>query len=75
MLQQAKHTNLVVLEYFLKFQELIMTSNEALNVKIDKLLMEVEGLKKLLKKKDSATVEESKNRQGMTMMGMMEVTV
>ncbi|KAA0047364.1 transposase [Cucumis melo var. makuwa] len=61
--RQAKHTNVEVPKYFLKFQELIMANNQALNVKLDKLLLKIEGLKNLLKEKESATVEPNENIQ------------
>ena len=61
--RQAEHTDVEVPKYFFRFQELIMASNEALNLKMDKMLVEVEGLKKLLKEKNSQTVEETENKE------------
>lgn len=61
--RQVEHTNVEVPKYFLKFQELIMANNQALNVNLDKLLLEVERLKNLLKDKESATVELNENIQ------------
>ena len=55
--RQAEQSNVEAPEYFLKFQELMMANNQVLNVKLDKLLLEVECLKNMLKEKESATVE------------------
>ncbi|KAA0055985.1 uncharacterized protein E6C27_scaffold319G001240 [Cucumis melo var. makuwa] len=55
--QQAELSNKEVAEYFLKFPELIMINNQALNMKLDKLILEVEGLKDMLKEKERETVE------------------
>uniref|UniRef100_A0A9I9D8Z1 Uncharacterized protein n=1 Tax=Cucumis melo TaxID=3656 RepID=A0A9I9D8Z1_CUCME len=55
--QQAELSNEEVAEYFLKFQELIMINNQALNMKLGKLILEVEGLKDMLKEKEREIVE------------------
>ena len=61
--RQAEQPNKEVPESFLKFQELMMAKNQALNMKLDKLILKVEGLKNMLKEKERTTVEPNETIQ------------
>ncbi|KAA0065320.1 hypothetical protein E5676_scaffold491G00060 [Cucumis melo var. makuwa] len=43
--RQVEDMNIQVPEYFFRFQELMLASHEAVNIKMGKLFVEVEGLK------------------------------
>ncbi|KAA0055493.1 hypothetical protein E5676_scaffold314G00690 [Cucumis melo var. makuwa] len=65
--RQAEDINVQVLEYFLRFQESILVSHEALNIKMDKLTtllkevdkIEKEAIKMKEKKMDKGQVRQS----------------
>ncbi|KAA0065453.1 uncharacterized protein E6C27_scaffold17G001390 [Cucumis melo var. makuwa] len=59
--RQGEASNKKIPDYFLKFQELILTNNECLNNKLDLLIKEVESLKDMLKEKVNQIVENNDN--------------
>ena len=59
--RQGETSNKKISDYFLKFQELILTNNECLNNKLDLLIKEVESLEDMLKEKVNQIVENNDN--------------